>query len=150
MFSQVEGDLARLVSAQSQQLASAEEQLQMSTELSEAQKANLALGEEMRDTSVSLASHLDSASAVASRVSWRLEKVNQALTQVERASSVLTALFAILTIPAQVTHYLHLRLLAMFLMPATVLFFWKPRKYSCSLMAVYGTYIMIITSFLVG
>ncbi|KIV80555.1 hypothetical protein PV11_08048 [Exophiala sideris] len=137
LFLQVKDELAQLVSAQSQQLASAEQQLQMSAELSDAQKTNLALGEEMRDSSQSLASHLDSASAVAGRVSWRLEKVNQALTQVERASSVLTALFAVLTIPAQVTHYLHLRLLAMFLMPATLLFFWKPRRYSCSLMAVY-------------
>jgi len=121
----------------------------MSAELSEAQKANLALGDEMRESSTSLVSHLDSANAVAGHVSWRLEKVNHALTQVERASSVLTTLFALITIPAQATHYLHLRLLAMFLMPATVLFFWKPRKYSCSLMAVYGTYTLIPISFLV-
>ncbi|KAI1628526.1 hypothetical protein EDD37DRAFT_11362 [Exophiala viscosa] len=137
LFSQVEGELGRLVSAQSQQVANAEHHLQMSAELSQAQTANLALGEEMRESSLSLASHLDSASAVAGSVSWRLEKVNQALTQVERASAILSTLFALLTIPAQMTRYLHLRLLAMFLMPATVLFFWKPRKYSCSLMAVY-------------
>lgn len=112
--------------------------MHLSAELSEAQKANLALGEEMRGSSLSIASHLDDANAVAGRVSWRLEKVNQALTQVERASSILTTLFALITIPAQITHYLHLRLLAVFLMPATVLSFWKPRKYSCSLMAVYG------------
>ncbi len=131
-------DLNQIVNTQSMQLNNAHHHLQLSDELSAAQEANLALGERMKDSSASLASELDTASAVAGRVSTRLDKVNQALTRVEAASAVLSSLFAVITIPCQMAEHLHLRLLGLFAMPALVLFFWKPRKYSYSLMAVYG------------
>ena len=138
-------ELDHIATAQSSQLANAEHNLRLSEELTEGQKANLALGDHMRDTSTSLASELDSASAVAGRVSSRLEKVNQALTRVERASSVLSTLFALITIPSQFAEHLHLRLLGLLAMPTVVLYFWKPRKYSLCLMAYYGTLSCLIT-----
>nr|KAK5448684.1 hypothetical protein LTR18_001772 [Exophiala xenobiotica] len=134
---QVKGDLDSIASAQSVQLASTEHQMELSAELSEAQKASLVLGQEMRHSSLSLASHLDNADAVAGRVSWRLDKVNQALSRVEKVSVVLSALSAVVAIPLQMIDQLHFRLFASFSMPAVILFFWKPRKYAYSLMAVY-------------
>ena len=92
----------------------------------------------MKDSSTSLASELEIANTVAGRVSTRLDKVNQALTRVEAASAVLSSLFAIITIPCHMAENLHLHLLGLFAMPALVLFFWKPRKYSYSLIATYG------------
>ena len=132
-------DLDQIAIAQSTQLNNAQHHLQLSEELSTAQEANLALGERIKDSSASLASELDTASVVAGRVSTRLDKVNQALTRVEAASAVLSSLFAVITIPCQMAEHLHLRLLGLFAMPALVLFFWKPRKYSYSLMAAYCT-----------
>jgi hypothetical protein len=143
---QVKGDLGSIASAQSVQLASTEHQMELSAELSEAQKASLVLGQEMRHSSLSLTSHLDNADAVAGRVSSRLDKVNQALSRVEKVSVVLSALSAVVAIPLQMIDQLHLRLFALFSMPAVILFFWKPRKYAYSLMAVYGTWITLQTN----
>lgn len=126
------------VAAQAIQLTGVEQHLALSKELSEAQKASLVLGEQMRGSSASLALELDSASVVAGRVSSKLDKVNQALGRVEKASSVLTTVSSMLSIPCQFAEHLHWRLFALFVMPAIVLYFWKPRKYSYSLMATYG------------
>ena len=131
--------LEHIIEAQSMQLTNAQHHLQLSEELTEAQKASLIWEEQMRDTSANLASELDNASVVAGRVSFKLEKVNQALTRVERASSVLSTLFAIITVPSQVAEHLHLRLFGLLAMPMVVLYLWKPRKYSVCLMAIYGT-----------
>lgn len=138
LLSLVKSELDRIVSAQATQLSSTEQQLQLSVALSKSQNANLALGDEMMISSASLASQLDSASAVAGRLSSKLDSVNQALTRVERVSSVLSTLLALITIPSQVAEHLHLRLLGVMSMPVTVLYFWKPRKYSYSLTAFYG------------
>ncbi|KIW49119.1 hypothetical protein PV05_10828 [Exophiala xenobiotica] len=134
---QVKGEFDSIASAQSVHLASAERHVQLSAELSEAQKASLALGQEIRHISLSLASHLDTADAVAGRVSSRLDKVNQALSRVEKVSVMLSALSAVVAIPLRMIDQLHLRLFASFSMPAVILSFWKPRKYAYSLMAVY-------------
>ncbi|KIX05762.1 uncharacterized protein Z518_03734 [Rhinocladiella mackenziei CBS 650.93] len=133
----VKAEMHQIVAAQSMQLSNAEQHLKLSEELSQAQKANLIWGQQMRDSSVSLASELDSASVVADRVSSRLENVNQALTQVEKASLVLSAFFGLMTIPSQMLEHLHLNLLGVFAMPSIVLYFWKPRRYPYSLMAIY-------------
>jgi hypothetical protein len=136
----------RIVSAQAVQLSEVEQHLQLSAELSEAQRSNMAWQVSLRDSSISLATQLDGADAIAGRVTSRLDRVNQALAQVERASSVLSTVLSMVTIPSQMVEHLHLRLLGVFSMPATVLYFWKPRKYSYSLMAFYG---MLIQRFCV-
>ena len=146
MLLQVKGDLDSIASAQSVQLATAEHHVQLSAELSGAQEASLALGQEMRRSSLSLASHLDTADAVAGRVSSRLDKVNQALSRVEKVSVALSALSAVVAVPLQMIDQLHLRLFASFSMPAVILFIWKPRKYAYSLMAVYGTWVTLQTN----
>ena len=138
--------LEHIIEVQSMQLTNAEHHLRLSEELTEAQKANLIWGEQMRGTSANLVSELDSASAVAGRVSFKLDKVNQALTRVERASSVLSTLFALITVPSQVAEHLHLRLLGLLAMPMVVLCFWKPRKHSFCLMAIYSMSISCFAS----
>lgn len=134
----MKSQLDRIAATQSTQLQTAEHHLRLNEELSEAQKASLALGREMHDSSVFLAGELDSANAVASRVSMRLDKVNQALTRVEKASSLLSTLSALIAIPFQLVEHLHLRLLGLLTMPAILVSFWKPRIYSYSLVAIYG------------
>ncbi len=146
MLLQVKGEFDSIASAQSVHLASAERHVQLSAELSEAQKASLALGQEIRHISLSLASHLDTADAVAGRVSSRLDKVNQALSRVEKVSVMLSALSAVVAIPLRMIDQLHLRLFASFSMPAVILSFWKPRKYAYSLMAVYGMWVTLQTN----
>ena len=140
LFHQLKSDLDQIGNAQSTQLATTQQNVQLSEKLSAAQEANLALGERMQHSSSSLASELDTANAAASRVSSKLDRVNQALTRVEAASAILSSFFAIIAIPCQVIEHLHWKLLALFSMPAIVFCFWKPRKYSLSLMAMYCTY----------
>ena len=138
MVGRMKAGLEHIIDIQSVQLTNVEHHLRLSEELTDAQKANLVWGERMRDTSATLASELDSASVVAGRVSSKLDKVNQALARVERASSVLSTLFVLITIPSQVADHLHLRLLGVLALPMLVLYFWKPRKYSLCLFAIYG------------
>ena len=135
---QLKTSLDQIDNAQSAQLASAQHNLQLSKDLSTSQKANLDLGKQMRNSSASLVSELDIANAVAGRVSNRLDRVNHALARVEAASAILNSLVTILSIPCRLMGNLHLRLLLLFGMPATILFFWKPKRYSGSLMATYG------------
>ncbi|EHY57793.1 uncharacterized protein HMPREF1120_05817 [Exophiala dermatitidis NIH/UT8656] len=137
LFQSVTLQLDKVVAAQALQLKGAETHLKLSNKLSEAQKATLSLEEQMRDSSAILASELDSATLVAGRVSSKLDKVNQALNQVEKASSVLSTLSTFLSIPSHFAEHLHLRLFLLLATPSTLLYFWKPRKYSYSLMAVY-------------
>lgn len=113
----------------------------MSDDLVEIQRTNVALGQEMYDTSSLLASQLHTANDAATRVSSRIDKVNEALNRVEEASSVLSALFAFIALPAQMMMQLHLRLLAAFYMLAIILFFWRPLKYPCTVMASYGMFV---------
>src|ERR1700754_5020363 len=113
----MKAELEHIIEVQSTQLTNAENHLRLNEELTEAQRMNLMWGEQLRDTSASLASELDSASAVAGRVSSKLDKVNQALIRVERASSVLSTLFTLITVPSQVAEHLHLRLLGLLAMP---------------------------------
>ncbi|KIW24740.1 uncharacterized protein PV07_10435 [Cladophialophora immunda] len=129
--------LDEIAATQSAQLASMENHLQLSGQLSAAQKANLALSGQIQHFSASLTSELDTASATAARVSSKLERVNQALTRFEAASAILTSLFAVITIPCQIVERLHLRLLGLFALPALLLSFWKPRKHSYILTAFY-------------
>ncbi|KIW16455.1 hypothetical protein PV08_06509 [Exophiala spinifera] len=129
--------LDAISSSQIKQLARLDEQLRLSDDLAEAQRMNIALGQEMYDTSSVLSSQLHTASAAATDVSSRIDKVNEALTRVEEASSVLSALFSFLALPTHMMQQLHLRLLILFSMPAIILFFWKPRKYPYSVMASY-------------
>ncbi|KIY00469.1 uncharacterized protein Z520_04154 [Fonsecaea multimorphosa CBS 102226] len=136
----IRAGLDEVANMQSTQLANTERHLQLSGKLSEAQEANLDLGEQIKHFSASLASELDAASATAGRVSSKLDRVNQALTRVEAASAVLSSLFAVITIPCQMAEHLHLRLLGLFSMPALLLSFWKPRKYSYILLAFYRTF----------
>ncbi|OAP58298.1 hypothetical protein AYL99_07388 [Fonsecaea erecta] len=133
----IQDRLEGIASAQSAQLASTEHHLQLSGKLSAAQEANLALGEQIKHFTASLASELDTASATARRVSTKLDRVNQALTRFEAVSAVLNSLFAVITIPCQVAEHLHLRLLGLFSMPALLLSFWKQRMYSYITMAFY-------------
>jgi paraquat-inducible protein B len=137
---QMKNELDQIADAQSAQLASTQHQLRLGKELSTAQEANIALGEQMKLSSASIAAELDSAKTAAGRVSKKLDKVNQALTRVEAASAVLSSVFAIIAIPCQLAGQLHLRVLALFAMPAIVLSFWKPRRYPYSLMALYGMF----------
>ncbi|EXJ89263.1 hypothetical protein A1O3_02329 [Capronia epimyces CBS 606.96] len=146
LFHRIKVQLDQVVSAQTIQLTGAEDHLRLSKELSEAQKTALVWGQQMRDSSASLALEIDSANVVAGRVSSKLDKVNQALTRVEKASSVLTTLSAMLSIPCQFVEHLHLRILALFATPAVVLYFWKPHRYSYSLMAIY-VFLETLTSF---
>jgi hypothetical protein len=129
--------------SQSGQLANAKRHLELSEELSAAQQSHLESQERIHNSATSLTTELDGASLIAGRMSTRLEKVNQALTRVEAASAMLSSLFAIITVPCQMVEYLHLKLLALFAMPAFALSFWKPWRYSCSLMAVYGMFIVL-------
>ncbi|KAJ9608531.1 hypothetical protein H2200_007519 [Cladophialophora chaetospira] len=137
LVQRLKSDLNQIAITQSTQLNNAQHHIQLSEELVAAQEANLALGVRMKDSSTSLASELETARSVAGRVSTRLDKVNQALTRVEAASAILSSLFAIISIPCRMVEQLHFRLLGLFAMPALVLLFWKPRKYSYSLMAAY-------------
>lgn len=118
----------------------------MSDKLTESQRTNAAGVQEIYDTSSLLASQLHTADAVATRVSSRLDKVNEALNRVEEASSALSALFAFIAVPTQMMQQLHLRLLAVFSMPAIILLIWKPRKYSFTVMAAYGMHVRYPTS----
>jgi hypothetical protein len=93
----------------------------------------------MKHSSASLASELETANAAAGRVSNKLDRVNQALAHVEAASASLSSFFAVITIPCRMAQRLHLRLLALFATPALILLFWKPIKYSCTVMAIYST-----------
>jgi paraquat-inducible protein B len=120
------------------QLANAKRHLDLSEELLAAQQSHLESQERMQDSAKSLASELDGANRIAGVMSTRLENVNQALTRVEAASTILSSLFAIITIPCQLAEHLHLKLLALFATPAFVILFWKPWRHSCSLMAIYG------------
>ncbi|OQU97679.1 hypothetical protein CLAIMM_03573 [Cladophialophora immunda] len=129
--------LDEIAATQSAQLANMEHHLQLSGQLSAAQKANLALSGQIQHFSALLTSELDTASATAARVSSKLERVNQALTRFEAASAILTSLFAVITIPCQIVERLHLRLLGLFALPALLLSFWKPRKHSYILVAFY-------------
>jgi hypothetical protein len=131
-------DLNQLSTAQSTHLATTQHHLQLSSELSAAQEANIALEDRMREASASLASELDSANSAVGRVSSRLDRVNHALARVEAASTVLSSLFAIIAIPCRMAHHLHFHLLGLFAMPAIVLYVWKHRGYSFSLIAGYG------------
>lgn len=138
----MKADLNQISASHSLQLESTQHQLQLSEELSAAQEANLALGEQMKDSSAFIASELETASTAAGRVTTKLDKVNQALTRVEAASAVLSSLLAAVTIPCQIVEHLHMKLFGLFAMPALVLSFWKPRKYSHSLIALYGTFLV--------
>ncbi|EXJ95161.1 hypothetical protein A1O1_00280 [Capronia coronata CBS 617.96] len=137
LFQRVKAQLNQVLVAQALQLTGVESHLALSKELTEAQKASLVLGEDIKGSTASLASELDSASLVAGRVSCKLDKVNQALAQVEKASSVLTTISAMLSIPSQFAEHLHLKLLVFFATLTMVLYFWTPRKYSYSVMATY-------------
>ncbi|KAH0843612.1 hypothetical protein FOPE_08612 [Fonsecaea pedrosoi] len=137
LLHRLKGGLDEISGIQSTQLASVKHHLQLSGELSMAQRANLALGEQMKHFSTSLASQLDAATTAAGRVSGKLDRVNQALTRVEAASAILSSLFAVITIPSRIVEHLHLRLLGLFAMPALLLSFWKPRTYSYILMTLY-------------
>jgi hypothetical protein len=124
--------------AQSSQLLNIQDHLRLSEELTEATKANLVREGQLRDKSAHLASELENANAMAGYMTQKLNKVDSALTRMERASSVLSTLFAILAGPAQLADRLHLRLLGDFTMPTVMLFFWKPRQYAYTLIATYG------------
>lgn len=143
---QLKADLNQISIAHSLQLESTQHQLKLSEELSAAQETNLALGEQMKQSSSSIASELETASTAAERVTTKLDKVNQALTRVEAASAVLSSVFAAITMPCQLVEHLHLKLLGVFAMPAIALSFWKPRKYSYSLIALYGTFLSPATN----
>jgi hypothetical protein len=129
-----------IATSQSVQLAKAKRHLDLSEELLVAQQSHLESQERMQDSAKSLASELDGANRIAGGMSTRLEKVSEALTQVEAASMILSSFFAIITIPCQMAEHLHLKLLALFAMPAFVIFFWKPWRHSCTLMAIYDRF----------
>ena len=131
-------DLAQIGISQSTHLATTQHHLRLSEDLSAAQEANLALGEQIQHSSTSLAFELDAAHTTAGKISHRLDRVNQALARVEAASTVLSSLFAIISIPCRMVEHLHLKLLGLFSMPALVLIFWKPKRYAASLMAIYS------------
>ncbi|KAJ9637470.1 hypothetical protein H2204_004894 [Knufia peltigerae] len=146
LLQQVRTDLDIISSSQIEQLTRAEEHLRVSDKLTESQRTNAAGVQEIYDTSSLLASQLHTADAVATRVSSRLDKVNEALNRVEEASSALSALFAFIAVPTQMMQQLHLRLLAVFSMPAIIFLIWKPRKYSFTVMAAYGMHVRYPTS----
>ncbi|ETI27713.1 hypothetical protein G647_00162 [Cladophialophora carrionii CBS 160.54] len=135
---QINTNLDQIASAQSMQLDTTLQHLELSKELSSAQEANLALGERIKDSSASLASELDTANAAAGQVSNKLDRVNQALAHIEAATASLSSLFGIIAIPCQIVGRLHLKLLALFATPALILLFWRPMKYSCTMMATYS------------
>lgn len=127
-----------ILETQAIQLLNAQQHLQIGNAIVETQKVSLSYSQQLKDKSAELASELDGATKVAGRMSARLDHVDQALTRVERASSVLSALFALLAGPARVAEVLHLRLLGLFAMPTMMLYYCKPKKqYSYILASIY-------------
>lgn len=115
-----------------------QQHLRLSEEVTENQKTNLAWSIQLNGNAAHLASELDSATGLAGQMSHRLEHVSQALGRVEKASSTLNTIFALIAIPSRVLNFVHLRLLGMFALPTVILYFSKPWRYSCILMALYG------------
>ncbi|EXJ63818.1 hypothetical protein A1O7_00153 [Cladophialophora yegresii CBS 114405] len=134
---QLKTNLDQMAGIQSMQLDDTLHHFELSKELSSAQEANLVLGQRIKDSAGSIASELENAHTAAGRVSTKLDRVNQALAHIEAATASLGTFFAIITIPCQMVGRLHLRLLALFAAPASMLLFWKPMKYSCTVMATY-------------
>lgn len=134
----MKAEISDILDAQTTQLTSTNQQIQLGEELTQRQKANLAWSEKLIGNSVQLASELDSATEAADQMSYRLENVNQALGRVERASSALHTIFALIAIPAQIMDLIHFRLLGIFVMPTALVYFCKPWRYSCMLITLYG------------
>lgn len=131
-------EMSDILDAQVTQFANTQQQLHLSEELKENQKATIAWSEQLQGNSAHLASELDSATKVAGQMSHRLEHVSQALGRVERASSAISTIFALIAIPTQILDFIHFRLLGIFVMPTALLYFCKPWRYPCLLITLYG------------
>jgi len=131
-------EISDILDSQTIQLANTNQQIQLGEELTQRQKDNLAWSEKLIGNSVHLASELDSATEAAGQMSYRLDSVYQALGRVERASTALQTLFALIAIPSRVIDLIHFRLLGLFTMPTALLYFFKPWRYPCMLITLYG------------
>lgn len=131
-------EISDILDAQTTQFTNTQQQLHLSEELRENQKATFAWSEQLKGNSALLTSELESATNVAGQMSHRLEHVNQALGRVERASSAISTIFALIAIPTQILDFIHFRLLGIFVMPTAFLYFSKPWRYPCMLITLYG------------
>lgn len=138
MVTHMRAELNDILDAQTTQSTNIQHQLRLSEDIAANQKSSLAWSQQLKGNAAHLASELDSATGLAGRMSHRLEHVNQALGRVERASSTLSTIFAIIAIPSRMFDFLHLRLLGIFALPTLILYFCKPWRYSCILITLYG------------
>src|SRR4051812_3361986 len=107
-------EISDILDAQTTQKSNIQQHLRLSEEVTENQKNNLAWSEQLNNNAAHLASELDSATGLAGQMSHRLEHVNQALGRVERASSTLSTVFALIAIPSRILDFIHLKLLGIF------------------------------------
>lgn len=131
-------EISDILDAQTTQLSNMQQHLRLSEEVTANQKTSLAWSVQLNGDAAHLASELDRAAGLAGQMSHRLEDVSEALGRVERASSTLSTIFALIAIPSRMLNFVHLRLLGIFALPTVILYFSKPWRYSCTLTALYG------------
>lgn len=105
-------EISDILDAQTTQSSNMQQHLRLSEEVTENQKTNLAWSIQLNGNAAHLASELDSATGLAGQMSHRLEHVSQALGRVEKASSTLNTIFALIAIlpgaefrPSQAARY---------------------------------------------
>jgi len=114
------------------------QQVQLSEKITETQKINLALEEQLTNQSAHVISSLVGAETSAMKLDTTLRETNFLLDRVERTVHGLSIILEALTVPSQIMSHAHFKFLSLFTAATGLLYLWLPRKYAYSMVAMYG------------